>query len=317
MHLYVAGRVTLSRPGPREKILTCAVVRVIRPDAKWNQTTLVSSHDTIAAYFLGEGATAKLYKVSSGRYFTLVIFIFTLGMIIDMVRENLQIPAWFWIIIATNLVWGSSTIFLFSNRFLLLENLRCFETWYVCLQGFVSSICVIHGRWEEEPIYACYNGLELCLCYSLLSVCDAFNPQHKSIALRITLAVAIIVLAANTYSHVHGSFPPGFQVKEYRFGSGWTTTNNSLLIRCNLVMILFLVKFLFRMVMFPDKLVIIKSDMVNNKRTMSELQKELSETRMKHRTSQLPSMKMQHQIRKDSSQARPNPSSFFLFFFIV
>lgn len=271
-----------------------AVVRVITPDDKWNQTTLISSHDTVLAYFFSEATTTKLYKVCSGYYFALIIFIYVAGLLVyNFLGRVFLIPDWFLIIQLLNLMWAFLAIVGFSNRFLLFENLKCFETWYINLQGLITSTCNIHGYWEENSLLAIYTGITLFASYFCLSVCDAFNPRHKFSVLRFVFVVAIVALLIGSYKLLNGEYPPGFREKEYKVGSGSAITNAGLIARSNLVIILFTCKYLFMVLFYPEKLIIVKTGLENKKSTVKDLRQKCKETRLKHRLSQLPSMKMQ------------------------
>lgn len=236
-------------------------IRIVTPDRRWNQTSLVRTEDTVMVYFFGEKIADKTLRICTGKFFLALFAYLNVFQVLIQIRVHIQLPTSIWYFGIPIVPALTACVFPLLNRHLFVELLFCFDTWYVSINGVFAGALCIHGFYGNDFWFGAFSGVLMTVAFPALTFGDAFHPLHKKFILKLAIFQSITTFANLLYAFHIGSIPPGFEERSIRFGlsesiddkMSSSMNNVSLLSRTLVILGLFCLRFLYRAIKYPNK----------------------------------------------------------------
>lgn len=289
-----------------------ADVRYMCPEERWNKAILVRSKNTVIAAIIGSRLADKAYSKSLIRFVHLAWFGITIIGWLEIRDIKIEVAPFIHLMIFLAGCVSPIYTMLYSNRFLMLEVLKSFEfLWLMSLNGSSSLMLVYYAKSPSDRLRVAGISLFIFINMTCVLVCDSWNPGFKSSnIMKFNLLYAVVYL---TYLIANLRFASVWFAPSVDYVASFNLGRNSVhaafsptlfVVRSYSTMVLFFLKFLFSLYMYPGAYIVIKARLYNKKQQLADLKKECADIRQKYRPSRfhnLRQLRIRRETKKESS----------------
>lgn len=265
-------------------------VRYMCPEDRWNRAFIVKSKDTLLAALVSPRWSQNRLNRSAFRFFSSLWLAATILSIVSVFKRP-EAPYFFFSI---NIFGSISPIYaiLLSNRYLLMEIGKSFEfLWLLSLNGSCSIVLTYYAIHDRVLV----GGIAWLFFTSLACtlLCDAWNPGLKGSQLWLyvhwyaVFYIAFFIIILRFYPE---RLAPDINFTDYfDFGDKTRFSFNPIMFveRSYLTLLLFFVKFLYSLYMYPGSYIILKARLYNKKEQVGDIRKKFQNVRANYRPSRL------------------------------
>ncbi len=265
-------------------------VRYMCPEDRWNRAFIVKSKDTVLAAIIGPRLADRAFGSKFILFSTLIWFLSTifepLLFLQKLSATNMLSP-----FIVMGCVAPINAI-LFSNLYLMLEVVKSFEClWLMSLNGGSSILLVFYATSNRVMVAAI--GVHAFLSFASVIVSDAWNPAMRSSKIfRFLLwySVGHVFFLVIQLRFFHVWFLPSADFTDtFELGNSTVLSFNPVMFtaRSYFTLLLFFVKFLCSLYLYPGAYIILKSRLYNKKQQAGEVRRKCENIRANYRPSRL------------------------------